>query len=279
MSDWGSPPDGGVPPIPPSPPTPPPPATSMPLPPWAAAGPTLVHRPAAAPPLEGRARTVVRVELAVMAFAAAAPNLVAGLIGLREPQSVEIDISTLEVLVSVLLAFGPASVVVFLLWRDGMTSAAGFGSTRPAPLVGFSLLSWVLALVGSYTVGLIVFFLEFLATGDEPDRVTPSIDATLGVVIVAVVFSLTAGITEETVYRGYAITRMEQAGWPRAALVVPLLVWTLQHLYQGPTALPIVAVIGAGFVWLYWWRRSVWPLMIGHALYDATAFVIAILVS
>jgi hypothetical protein len=32
-------------------------------------------------------------------------------------------------------------------------------------------------------------------------------------------------------------------------------------------------------VWLFRWRRSVWPLMVGHALYDMTIFALAMALS
>src|SRR5262249_45932138 len=91
------------PPPPQAPPPPPPPSYAPPAypppayPPPAFASPypvttyAPVYTPApsrAMPPLEGEARHTVRVELLVMLFVAAAPNLVFGLSGISRPRSV-----------------------------------------------------------------------------------------------------------------------------------------------------------------------------------------------
>ena len=38
-------------------------------------------------------------------------------------------------------------------------------------------------------------------------------------------------------FRAYAITRLEQLGWKRAAFIVPGAVFTVLHLYQGVIAI------------------------------------------
>ncbi len=35
-----------------------------------------------------------------------------------------------------------------------------------------------------------------------------------------------------------------------------------------------MGAVAAPLVWLYWWKRSVWPLMIAHACYDMFIFLI-----
>src|SRR5262245_36388613 len=82
--------------------------------------------PISLPPLEGLARHVVRVELLVMLFVAAAPNLVFGLSGISRPRSINTDVSVLTLIASLLAALGPAVFAVFLLWRDGVLRRAGF---------------------------------------------------------------------------------------------------------------------------------------------------------
>jgi membrane protease YdiL (CAAX protease family) len=215
----------------------------------------------------------------VLAAAAAAPGMVAGLVGLGQPQTIDIEVSPVELIATLLLALGPALLAVYLLWRDGQLRQAGLGPIKPAPMVGFSLLAWVLAVVASYAVSITVFIVYSVFTGGPPEPNGAEFDVDAGTVTAALLFSVFAGISEEIVYRGYGITRMEQAGWPRAALVAPLLVWTAQHLYQGPIAIPIVGAIGVVYVWLFRWRRSVWPLMVGHALYDMTIFALAMALS
>ncbi len=227
-------------------------------------------------PLTGRARAVVRVELAVMAFATAAPGVVIGLNGLSDPETVTTDIDVVTLVASLVASFGPAALAVYLLWRDGALRTAGFGRPRASEVVGRGLLAFVACMGAVLVAGIVVTIAIELAGGDASSlgEDGPTISLSVGSLVAALAISLTAGVSEEVVYRGYGITRMEQAGWPRAALVVPLVVWSVQHLYAGPIAPLVVGAVGVPLVWLFWRRRSVWPLMAGHALYDLSIFLL-----
>lgn len=84
-----------------------------------------------------------------------------------------------------------------------------------------------------------------------------------------VVLSITAGICEEAVYRGYlqkqfmALTRSVPAG-----IILSALAFGLAHSYQGFTRASLISVMGAMAGVLAYWCRSVRPGMIGHALQD-----------
>jgi uncharacterized protein len=84
-----------------------------------------------------------------------------------------------------------------------------------------------------------------------------------------VVISITAGICEEAVYRGYlqkqftALTRNVPAG-----IILSALAFGLAHSYQGFARALTISVLGAMFGILAYWRRSVRPGMIAHALQD-----------
>lgn len=218
----------------------------------------------------------MRVELGVMAFATAVPGIVIGLNGLSDPETVTTDIATLTLIASLLASFGPAALATYLLWRDGALRVAGFDKPRLGPVVGRGLLAFAACFAAVIVVGLVLAIVtqlaggEVSATGDDGPTVTLGV----GSLLAALAISVTAGVSEEVVYRGYGVTRMEQAGWPRAALTVPLLVWSVQHLYAGPVAPLVVGAVGVPLVWLFWRQRSIWPLMIGHTLYDLAIFVL-----
>jgi membrane protease YdiL (CAAX protease family) len=84
-----------------------------------------------------------------------------------------------------------------------------------------------------------------------------------------VVLSLTAGICEEAVYRGYlqkqfvALTRNVPAG-----IILSALAFGLAHSYQGFARVSMITVMGAMSGVLAYWCRSVRPGMIAHALQD-----------
>lgn len=84
-----------------------------------------------------------------------------------------------------------------------------------------------------------------------------------------VVLSISAGVCEEAIYRGYlqrqfmAVTRNVPAG-----IILSALVFGLAHLYQGFARASTIAVTGAMSGALAYWCRSVRPGMMAHTLQD-----------
>ena len=223
------------------------------------------------PPAELR----LKVELAVVFFLSAVPGLVLGLRGFTDPESIDTDIAVLELLAAILAALGPAAVAVYLLWRDGRLSAAGFDQRPLRWIAGYGALGFVCAVIALMCVALVAVTV-LTAVGAEPDGETERLTITLGSVLAGIAIALVAGVGEEIVYRAYAITRFEELGWVRAAVWVPWAVFTVQHLYQGPIAVLAVGAVAGTFVWLFRWQRSVWPVVVAHVLYDLfVLFVLA----
>jgi membrane protease YdiL (CAAX protease family) len=93
----------------------------------------------------------------------------------------------------------------------------------------------------------------------------------------SVVIAVGAGVTEEIMVRGYAMTRLQQLGAPPAVIVlVPTALWSLLHIYQGLAA--VAVIFGLGLVWALWFQRTrrLWPLIIAHALFDLTQLLLLI---
>ena len=131
--------------------------------------------------------------------------------------------------------------------------------------------------IGAVFVTAIVISIVRAAIGESTVTNDASkLHVTAGAIVGLLVISIVAGISEEITYRAYGITRMEQAGWPRAALVAPWAVWTAQHLYQGPIAILVVGSVGVPLVLFFHRRRTVYPLIVGHALYDIAIFAVAL---
>ena len=88
-------------------------------------------------------------------------------------------------------------------------------------------------------------------------------------VIVFLLLSLTAGICEEIVFRGYlqkqltAVTRNAVAG-----LLIQGVIFGVGHGYQGVKLVPVIALYGCLFGLLAQWRRSLRPGIIAHFLQD-----------
>jgi membrane protease YdiL (CAAX protease family) len=85
-----------------------------------------------------------------------------------------------------------------------------------------------------------------------------------------VLLSVTAGICEETLFRGYlqrqftALTRSALTG-----ILLSAAAFGAAHAYQGFRMIIVISLYGLMFGALAYWRRSVRPGMIAHAWHDA----------
>jgi membrane protease YdiL (CAAX protease family) len=82
---------------------------------------------------------------------------------------------------------------------------------------------------------------------------------------------ITAGITEEILFRGYPIERLaELTGSLWLAALIPLAVFTLAHLGGWSLGHLVGVLFGGGLLTgLYLWQRDLIACMIAHALIDA----------
>jgi membrane protease YdiL (CAAX protease family) len=91
-----------------------------------------------------------------------------------------------------------------------------------------------------------------------------------------IALSVTAGICEETIFRGYlqrqfgALTKSAPAG-----ILLSAVVFGLAHAYQGFRMVILISLYGAMFGILAYWRGSVRPGMIAHAWQDSLNGVLA----
>jgi membrane protease YdiL (CAAX protease family) len=84
----------------------------------------------------------------------------------------------------------------------------------------------------------------------------------------------------EEVARVFCMTRIMSV-WPGAAgqwgaVAVSTAAFGLMHYYQGPTGVIGTGVIGLMCALLYVRRGRIWPLIVGHALYDAWSIGMAV---
>jgi len=89
-----------------------------------------------------------------------------------------------------------------------------------------------------------------------------------------VVLSLTAGIVEETIFRGYLITRIKQFGRLKSWLI-PIVISSLAfgsgHTYQGLGGFILISIYGAMYAFLFIRTKSLWPCIIAHFFQDFSA--------
>lgn len=80
-----------------------------------------------------------------------------------------------------------------------------------------------------------------------------------------------AGVSEEILFRGYPIERLQELTGNRiVAVALPLIAFSFAHV--GPWGWAHLVVAGFGgamFTWLYLWRRNLWVNIAAHCLVDA----------
>lgn len=109
-----------------------------------------------------------------------------------------------------------------------------------------------------------------------PPAVRAMMPQTVLEMIVWVPLCLTAGFCEEVIFRGYlqrqfsALTHSLLGG-----ILVQAIAFGCSHGYQGWKLMSIIAIYGACFGFLAYWRRSLRPGMIGHALQDTAGGLLA----
>ena len=80
--------------------------------------------------------------------------------------------------------------------------------------------------------------------------------------------SITAGIVEETIWRGFMIWYLAQVMPLWAAALISTVGFGLAHAYQGASNVPKVILVGSAFTLLYLLTGSLWLSMILHAVFD-----------
>jgi membrane protease YdiL (CAAX protease family) len=91
-----------------------------------------------------------------------------------------------------------------------------------------------------------------------------------------IALSVTAGICEEAIYRGYLQRQLiAYSKSPVLGILGTAIVFGAGHAYKGGAGAIRIVLFGALFGILAYWRKSVRPGMIAHAFTDAFAGVLA----
>ncbi len=92
---------------------------------------------------------------------------------------------------------------------------------------------------------------------------------------VAAVLVVIVAFSEETIFRGYLILRLEQLlDSPALAVLVSAAIFLLGHGYEGAAGAATVGVMGVVFGAIYLWRRSLVAPMVIHFLQDFTGIIL-----
>jgi membrane protease YdiL (CAAX protease family) len=151
------------------------------------------------------------------------------------------------------------------------TGLRGLGFTR-LRLIHFL---WAIAflLVSNLTLTLIALLLAKIGIS-IPGDIELLLPTTGTERIFWIILSITAGVVEETVLRGYLITRLQIFGKTTKWLlpgIISSVIFGIGHTYQGLGGFILLSIFGGMFAILYWKTRSLWPAIIAHTFQDISA--------
>ncbi|MFN7571908.1 MAG: CPBP family intramembrane glutamic endopeptidase [Betaproteobacteria bacterium] len=164
-----------------------------------------------------------------------------------------------------------AAVLAIALALPGGTDHLGLGAPTAS--------TWVLALTATLALGAVFPLVGAVQSrlGFQPTEKLAQFKQLAALPFGYRVFIvLTAGVTEEVLYRGYAIGIGAQLfGSVGVAAVLSLLVFTVAHLRWGLGHLISVLIAGGALTLLFVLTGDLWACMLAHALVDAMGVLVA----
>jgi membrane protease YdiL (CAAX protease family) len=169
--------------------------------------------------------------------------------------------------------------LVIWAWVAGILLYVVRVERRPLSSIGFrapglkdgiiAVLAGILILA-SLALILLVVFPALHWSESSQDASILSLPYWLNVLIV-----VRAAVSEEILFRGYPMERLEElTGSRTVAGVVTCTIFTLDHIsFWGWHHIFIAGLAGAVLTLLYLWRRNIWVNVIAHFIVDAAAFL------
>jgi len=126
------------------------------------------------------------------------------------------------------------------------------------------LLFLFLLLWNAYTIPWTFIWPEFFTYfGEMP--------LTTSYIMFVIISSITAGLVEEVIWRGYGVTKLEEKYTsPKKAVAISSITWAVYHI--DPFHIGIVLIQGIIYGYLYIRVRRLSPLIIGHTAFDIITF-------
>ncbi len=112
-------------------------------------------------------------------------------------------------------------------------------------------------------------FTHFFLGPDQAKKIDILLPQTVLEILLWVGVSVSAGICEEIVYRGYLQRQfLALTGSPILAVLAQGVIFGVGHAYQGAKQVVVITVLGVLFGLLAWWRKNLRPGIIAHAWSD-----------
>jgi membrane protease YdiL (CAAX protease family) len=173
-------------------------------------------------------------------------------------------------LMTIAIQWGLVALLAFVWWRLGR-GAASLGLSMPR--------GWRLAVaVALPAVAVALTVLQSQALAARPELLEQA-RAEAGNLVgllphtprelrLFIALAITAGVCEELLYRGFLVGYAARFMHPIAAVLVTAAVFGFGHLYQGIDGVIQTGIAGLIAGAMYLVTRSIWPLMLVHAIVD-----------
>lgn len=165
----------------------------------------------------------------------------------------------------------PVALALWLLSRPGRSAVRRIGFDLARPGRDLAVGAGLATLIGVPGLGL---YLVGRALGVTVQVVPEALNSYWWTVPVLLLQAVKNAVLEEVIVVGYLLERLRGLGWPAwAQLATSAALRGSYHLYQGFGPFLGNAVMGVLFAQYYRRRGRVMPLVIGHTLLDAVAFL------
>lgn len=179
-------------------------------------------------------------------------------------------------LLPILLLRAAASIfVIALIVRQRRQTAASLGLQREA--LGVNLLVGAVSTAFVYGLTVVSMTILWFLWPKVNELMQQNVQRLQAIIpplhpIGLICLSLTVGIYEELLFRGFLMTRLRRAvgNWPLAVVISTAVFTALHWPDQTAPALVPVAILSIVFSVVTIQRRSLIPAIVGHALFDLT---------
>ncbi len=159
---------------------------------------------------------------------------------------------------------------IVLFWERRPLRSIGLGRPTWAALRSGAIMTGGLIVLAMIAGGLVQW--AGLPVGDDGQTAL-----VMGMPIwLQLIVVLTAGFTEEILFRGYAIERMTELTRSRwLGAIIPIIVFGGVHApFWGIGHALVAGMSGFWLTLIYLWRRNLWTNIAAHALLDGIVFVV-----
>ena len=174
-----------------------------------------------------------------------------------------------SVYISNMIALWILAIVVLLAWSY---------ADRPVGMIGFTPLTGKPAFISLSVVIVVIaiVIIAYRALLQKDNRyqwifVPELLPRSKGELNLFLLLSITAGITEEILYRGYLMWYLSQLGNSTFVVLVSTLLFTIAHAYQGIKAMVVIFPIGLVFGILYAYSGSLLAPILLHIAINSYA--------